>query len=272
MLDSNNTMFLLLVTLASLCSVSARLPYIIGGSDVKDPGSYPWQLALQAHGALMCGAVLISPNWVLTAAHCVNYETPSSLAVVAGMHDRNLGIGDPVIYPVSKYIMHPQYDSRGESYPNDIALVLLQENVDLSAENVQPISLPDSGEDFVGNQECWITGWGLTVSSSFPHGSAFILQEANVDIYTIEYCKEMWDDTIMESHICLGKVDKSGSCSGDSGGPLSCKVGDDWKLAGVTSWGSYTCTPELPSVYTRVSTYVDWIRATTGMKKWLLTQ
>ena len=46
---------------------------------------------------------------------------------------------------------------------------------------------------------------------------------------------------------------------GDSGGPLNCNVDGTWEVAGVTSWGRGGCAPHIPSVYTRVSTYLDWI-------------
>ena len=48
----------------------------------------------------------------------------------------------------------------GDGIPNDIALLHLTENADLSNPNIGTIVLPDDGEDFVGNANCWITGWG----------------------------------------------------------------------------------------------------------------
>ena len=46
--------------------------YIIGGDDAVR--EYPWMVALYKSGNFICGGVLISSNWVATAAHCV-YES-----------------------------------------------------------------------------------------------------------------------------------------------------------------------------------------------------
>uniref|UniRef100_A0A3B5LY70 Peptidase S1 domain-containing protein n=1 Tax=Xiphophorus couchianus TaxID=32473 RepID=A0A3B5LY70_9TELE len=42
---------------------------IIGGT-VSKSGQWPWQVSLQFKGSHVCGGVLISPDFVLTAAHC----------------------------------------------------------------------------------------------------------------------------------------------------------------------------------------------------------
>ena len=51
------------------CTQGAR---IIGGENAKQ-GSYPWQVNLQIHkegeGDGLCGASILSENWVVTAAH-----------------------------------------------------------------------------------------------------------------------------------------------------------------------------------------------------------
>ena len=45
---------------------------------------------------------------------------------------------------------------------------------------------------------------------------------------------------------------------GDSGGPMTCKVDDTWYVVGVASFGVVFCQG-VPMVYTRVSSYVDWV-------------
>lgn len=46
---------------------------------------------------------------------------------------------------------------------------------------------------------------------------------------------------------------------GDSGGPLVCQKDGAWTLVGIVSWGSSTCDPEVPGVYTRVTELRSWI-------------
>ena len=46
---------------------------------------------------------------------------------------------------------------------------------------------------------------------------------------------------------------------GDSGGPLVCARDGGFKLAGLTSWGSGECHTNYPNIYTRISSFRDWV-------------
>lgn len=71
-------------------------------------------------------------------------------------------------------------------------------------------------------------------------------------------CKEEFYKTLNPSEICAG--DKSGTtCGGDSGGPLSYLSGNKWELCGVVSRAGGDCNQ--PTVYTRVTSYLDWIES-----------
>lgn len=56
---------------------------VISGTKSKD-GQWPWQIALYRSGLFNCGGTLISPEWIVTAAHCVYGHALSTLQVVVG--------------------------------------------------------------------------------------------------------------------------------------------------------------------------------------------
>ena len=62
------------LNLFSVASASFRAGYVIGGEDAEIT-DWPFMVSLQSF-AHFCGAVLMTPDRVLTAAHCVDGSSP----------------------------------------------------------------------------------------------------------------------------------------------------------------------------------------------------
>nr|XP_022909832.1 brachyurin-like [Onthophagus taurus] len=237
-------------------------PRIVGGEEAV-PNSLPYQVGLLVtfdEGTYFCGGSLISPRHVLTAAHCTEslLSRPLEIEVRLGAH-RIQETGGQVIMRTTSYITHP--DWLPSLLRSDIAIVNLPSTVTLT-DNIQPVRLPsrsDIGNDIVGTT-ARISGWGLTSDSSTTISPT--LREASVDVMSIAACRfamRWWEIAIIaESHLCTSGDGGRGICSGDSGGPV---VSND-RLIGVAAFGLVNgCELGLPSIHTRVSTFLDWIEA-----------
>merc|ERR1719278_2435992 len=95
------------------CGVANTANRIVGGEETE-AHEYPWQVGLvSASGSHpWCGGTLISSQHVLTAAHCTDGASPSSIAVLLGEHridDQGQGNFNKVT--ISAITDHPGYNA-----------------------------------------------------------------------------------------------------------------------------------------------------------------
>nr|DAA64577.1 TPA_exp: chymotrypsin 2 [Locusta migratoria] len=223
---------------------------IIGGSNA-DIADYPWQLSFQYSGSHICGASIISSDWVLTAAHCVDGMYVNLMSFRAGSSTR--GSGGTVLSASTGY-MHAYYDSNTIDY--DIAVV--QVSGSLLGTNAKAVTLPSAGYDPAGGLAVTITGWGLTATNG---DLPTTLQKLDISIISRSECQSIFSgiNTVTARMVCAGSAGQS-VCSGDSGGPL---VSGSTQV-GIVSWGVSPCEAS-PGVYGNVGNLRSWITSAAGV-------
>lgn len=246
------------------CGRQQSTSRIIGGTEAK-LGQWPWQLSLHFRGSHICGGVLISPDFVLSAAHCF----PSNQHLVPGNWEVYSGVVSlsslPEPYLVERIILDENYNM--QTNDRDVALLKLRNPVDFN-ENVQPACLPAFDQRFRTGTSCWTSGFGTTDENN-PRVSD-TLMEVTVDIISDTTCNsfDVYNGAVTRNMLCAGHLSGGrDSCQGDSGGPLVCQSEDRWYLAGITSWGSGCAQANKPGVYTRVARVLPWIYSTMQREK-----
>jgi len=231
---------------------------IIGGTQVTGR-ELPWQVALymtdaQGKGTI-CGGSVVTTKHVVTAAHCTDKVV--KVEVLAGFDDRSAGYDK--IRKVKKWTNHPKYNTR--TMDNDVAVVELVDEMPFN-DAISPICLPDVDASYAGKTSI-TSGFGLT--SDFKQAGAAISNHLLKIVRTVaepSYCVAQWKPFYFNTAVkmCANHTPTKTACSGDSGGPLAVKVGDNYHLVGVVSYGHRDgCTSKYPGVFARVQAYVKWI-------------
>lgn len=233
---------------------SYRHQRIVKG-DEAEVGSAPWQVMLYKRSPqeLLCGASLISDEWVLTAAHCILYPpwnknfTISDILVRIGKHSRSkFERGTEKIVALDKIIVHPKYNWK-QNLNRDIALLHMRRPIEFS-DRIHPICLPTRQVvkdlmmvGFKGR----VTGWGnlFEAWSSTPKAHPEVLQQIQLPIVDQETCRKSTAILVTDNMFCAGfkpeENRRGDACEGDSGGPFVMKSPTDnrWYQVGIVSWG-----------------------------------
>ena len=227
-------------------------PFIVGGEEV-DPAcpncKYDFMVSLQTNsGYHFCGGALVREDWVITAAHCVQGDSPSQVKVKIGLHNVN-GTQGSITRSVSQIIIHPSYSSW--SLNNDYAILQLSQPIT----NFEPIQLVTDTSHDEEPVMATTMGWGATQSGGW--GSNILLE---VDVPIDDSCGNYSNSDITNNMVCAGfNTGGYDSCQGDSGGPLIMTNSDgEYELIGIVSWGYGCAEPGYPGVYAKVHSRLDW--------------
>lgn len=250
----------ILRSLNDVLAERARQDTKIAGGHVAFPGEIPWLVSIEATNFQeswpLCGGTLVSTEWVLTAAHCLDSEKPEWLWVVSGEADRNLNEGSEQYLYVDYFIQHPDYIYWLNPYQNDVALIHLSTPAVLDLYTSLP-PLPSSPAPLTG--PCWEAGWGAT-SEGAPGSDKLMWTE--VALLSSTQCEAAYNAAHDPNALCAG-ASGAGACVGDNGGGLACVDGDGYVvLGGIMSWREGCALPGKPAVYMDIYRYMDWIIAT----------
>ncbi|HEX8082941.1 MAG TPA: serine protease [Solirubrobacteraceae bacterium] len=266
--------------LCAFLGLTGSASAVVGGGPATQ--AYPYMAAFEYQYAgetdftQVCGASLVAPDKVLTAAHCVyddrdgdlDFEQvpPSTVRVLLGTHDLEDRGGERI---AAKSIeVFPAYDS---SSKGDISLVTLVK----SSTKGTPVRIANPASEkplWAPGKQATVTGWGTFLYMDPGLGYQNELQEVQVPMVADEDCDAAYpfDDPVRgdfyaEYDVCAGETSGGkDTCQGDSGGPLVVPDASGTLVqAGVVSRGFGCGYPNSYGVYARVGDTLlyDWIKA-----------
>lgn len=244
-----------------------------GSESTAEFGEFPAHVAIlrrlsPGDSMFVCSAVLISNQWIATAAHCVRKHRAEELKVRLGEWDVNR---DDEFYPfvessIRDIVLHP--DFQPSSLINDLALLRLEQPVDgAQMPHISPACLPAPDEQF-NQQRCWVAGWG---KDAFGQHGTFqsVLKKVDLPVVRREDCENaLRFETklgkffrLHSSAICAGGERGKDACEGDGGAGLYCIEPESGltKVVGLVSWGVGCGQKGVPGVYTNLAQLSPWI-------------
>ncbi len=215
---------------------SQSIPAIINGREVSKSDLFAKHVVgIFKKGETKCTGVLIAKNAVLTAAHCLPDISKASISF--GLNKKSLQL-----LPITGHLQHPDYDESivgiVEDPANDVMVVAFSGELPVGFE---PAEISD--QDLVQKGSVvLIAGYGRDEDDQYDYLKA---TEVNVvEAVRFEFRTE---------------EKKSGSCDGDSGGPVFIKNSENkYVLVGSVSRGDPSCFQY--GIYENMTFYKNWIR------------
>ncbi len=255
----------ILTCLLASASASADPIPIIGGTQAT-VGQFKTVVGVDL-GTGLCTGTLISPNWVMTAGHCV---TPSLLGYSsqAQVTANTIVYFDTITFSGGKQVRaqatmpHPMYNSN-TGLNDDVGLIHLATPVT----DRTPVPLNRNGTAVAPSIMLEMVGFGVHTSGTNNAGVEYYLE--NKATYS---CNNVGDPGALDANLLCWPQNSGGTitgkCEGDSGGPSFAMINNTKYQVGITSVGWSTSTNQTAcdgsGADTRVDHIIDWLDTTIG--------
>ncbi len=217
-------------------------PRINGGQEASDC-QWPTTALLTGSGSL-CSAVLIHPELVVTAAHCIDLDDPPF----------DVKFGELHYAPEQK--VEIDYCKRSPNYSGDVG------GTDIAfCKLIEPVEgIPPTPVAYGCEETIIRYGWPVTIAG-------FGRPDDDVDAGTKRWTETMIQTQVLEDtlEVAIGAPGNS-ACNGDSGGPAYVRYPNDgsWHVIGVVT-GGYPGCGFSAKIYVLIHPWIPWMEVATGL-------
>ncbi|KYN18703.1 Atrial natriuretic peptide-converting enzyme [Trachymyrmex cornetzi] len=222
-----------------------------GLNKMAEPGDWPWHVALFKEGVHVCDATLVADNWLLTTAYCFQGQPKAEWSARLGV----VRLSSTSPWEQERRIV----GMIKSPVEGTTVLVKLDRPVTTFSDFVRPVCLPSSEDPPSNTSQCNTLGWARNRD---------VLQRVQLKHSAMEKCENISIPSV--NSVCTEQAYSTDDCNEEevAGSSMLCLQADDrkWVLTGIGSW-RIACSKdgiERPRLYDKISSHIDWIKATIG--------